>query len=301
MSSRKAVICVGIAVRDVIFSVESLPAGPGKTHATARREVGGGPAANAAVAISRLGGATRFIGPLGDDPLGEELVEELSTLDVDTSRVRSIPDASSPLSTVVVDPTGERTIVNHTDRRLFEEAEPIVDGDLDGADAVLVDVRWLNGAVTALEWAGDRGIPGIVDFDIGADESLPLLEKASHVVFSSDALRRVAGKADLETALLEVSRHTGAWMGVTDGPEGTFWLDNGVVHHAAAFEVDVVDTTGAGDIYHGVFALALAEGKSEKEAIELSSAAAAISCTRFGGRSGIPDRRELEAFLEERQ
>ena len=301
MSSGKTVVCVGITVRDIIFSVESLPSGPGKTHATERREVGGGPAANAAVAVSRLGGAARFVGPLGDDPLGEELIEELSELDVDTSRARSVSGARSPLSTVVVDPNGERTIVNHTDRRLFEEAEPVIDGDLDGADAVLVDVRWLRGAVTALDWARDRGIPGIVDFDIGADVSRPFLEKASHVVFSSDAVRRTAGKSELETSLLEVSRQTGAWIAVTDGSRGTFWLDGGVVQHSPAFDVEVVDTTGAGDIYHGVFALALAEARSEKEAIELSSAAAAISCTRFGGRSGIPLRDELEAFLEERQ
>jgi sulfofructose kinase len=297
----KTVACVGITVRDIIFSVESLPSGPGKTHASDRHEVGGGPAANAAVAIAKLGGQARFIGPIGNDALGSELIDELMRLGVDTSRARTVPNQKSPLSAVVVDGSGERSIVNHTGPGLFDEAVLVEATDLEGVDAVLADVRWFDGAVAALEWARSTGIPGIVDFDIGARDSQPLLDGASHVVFSADAIRSLSGHSELGRCLEEVSKQTDAWLAVTDGPNGTFWLDEGQVRHADAFEVDVVDTTGAGDIYHGAFALALAEGKTETEAIELSSAAAAISCERFGGRTGIPDRDELEAFLEERQ
>ena len=297
----KKVACVGIAVRDIIFSVDSLPSGAGKVHASKRHEVGGGPAANAAVTIAKLGGQARFIGPVGDDSLGTELTDELVRLGVDTSHKRLVPGERSPLSAVVVDGSGERSIVNHTSRGLFVGARPVEPRDLEGVDAVLVDVRWLDGAVAALEWARTTGMPGIVDFDIGATASQPLLDSASHVVFSADAIRRVSGRFELGDCLREVSDLTDAWLAVTDGSNGTSWLENGKVQQVDAFEVDVIDTTGAGDIYHGAFALALAEGKTEREAIELSSAAAAISCERFGGRTGIPDRNELEAFLEERQ
>jgi sulfofructose kinase len=297
----KTVACIGITVRDIIFSVQSLPSGPGKTHAADRHEVGGGPAANAAVTIARLGGQARFIGPIGDDSLGAELTDELMQLGVDTTYSRSVPGLRSPLSAVFVDASGERSIVNHTASGLFDEAAPVEARDLQGVDAVLADVRWLDGAVAALEWARDSQIPGIVDFDIGATASQPLLDSASHVVFSADAIRRVSRNSDLGRCLEEVSAQTDAWLAVTDGVNGTFWLEDGNVQHVDAFEVDVIDTTGAGDIYHGAFALFRAEGKTEREAIELSSAVAAISCERFGGRTGIPDRDELEAFLEERQ
>lgn len=297
----KTVACIGITVRDIIFPVKSLPSGAGKVHASERHEVGGGPAANAAVTIARLGGQARFVGPIGDDALGAELIEELSKLGVDTSHVRLVPGQRSPLSAVTVDTGGERSIVNHTSRLLFDEARPVEPRDLEGVDAVLADVRWLDGAVAALEWARESGVPGIVDFDIGATSSRPLLERASHVVFSADAIRSVSGHTELRSCLEEVSRQTEAWLAVTDGSNGTLWLEDGSVQHMDAFRVDVVDTTGAGDIYHGAFALALAEQKTERQAIELSSAAAAISCERFGGRTGIPDRHELEAFLEERR
>lgn len=295
----KTVACVGIAVRDLIFSVESLPSGPGKVHAIHRQEVGGGPAANAAAAIARLGGSARFIGPLGDDSLGRELTDELAVLGVDLSRVRSVMGAKSPLSAVAVDSSGERSIVNHTDPRLFEHADSITAPDLANADAVLADVRWSEGAASALDWARRNGIPGIVDFDIGAASSEPLLAAATHVVFSAPALRQVSGLQDLIRALDAVSAMTRAWLAVTDGPRGSLWLENGEARHLDAFDVDAIDTTGAGDIYHGVFALSLAEGNTEVDAIERASAAAAISCTRFGGRAGAPDRDELERFLEE--
>lgn len=295
------VSCVGITVRDIIFPVEALPYGPGKTQVPERHEVGGGPAANASVTVTRLGGLGRFVGPVGDDTLGQQLKVELERSGVDTSRIRVVPGCRSPLSTVVVDGAGERSIVNHTDPRLFEAADVIDTADLEGSDAVLVDVRWAAGASAALDWAASRGVPGIVDFDIGAGESQPLLDRASHLVFSANAARVVGGDGDLERALRNVTTLTDAWVAATDGANGTMWIEDGEIRRREAYRVDVVDTTGAGDVYHGAFSLALAEAMTIEAAIDFASAGAALSCMRFGGRTGIPTRNELEKFLEERR
>lgn len=295
------VACVGVCVGDVIFSVGTLPAGAGKLHARAREEVGGGPAANAAVTVAALGGSGRFIGAVGDDHLGSELTDELTRLGVDATRVRVVPGHRSPLSAITVDEIGDRAIVNHTDRDLFGAARAVGPEDLRDSDAVLADVRWHSGALAALEWARDNGVPGIVDFDIGAGAPEPLLSTASHIAFSADALRHLAGLGDLTEALRRVSEDTDAWIGVTDGENGAYWLDEGAVRHMEAFQVEVVDTTGAGDVFHGAFALGLASGRSETDSVRLGSAAAAITCTRFGGRAGIPTKAEVETFLEERR
>ena len=292
---------MGLAARDIIFSIDRLPAGPGKSHATERTEVGGGPAANAAATVASLGGSARFIGPVGDDLIGRQLIQELASCEVDVTRVRRVPGRRSPLSAVMVDASGERAIVNHTDDSLFEQADPIEAGDLEAVDAVLADVRWLDGAVAALQWARSHQIPGVVDLDVGFRSPEVLLEPASHVVFSATALRSVAEEDKLETALSSMSKRTDAWLAVTDGANGAYWMEGEAVSHTPAHRIEVVDTTGAGDVFHGAFALALAEGSAETAALEIASAAAAISCTRFGGRTGLPRRDELETFLEERR
>lgn len=295
------VACIGLAVRDVIFTVDQLPTGPGKTHASGRSEAGGGPAANAAVAVAGLGGEAWFIGVLADDDMGRLLIEELGSRRVDTSRVRRVEGRQSPLSSVIVDDTGERAIVNHTDETMFNTASPPSDDDLEGASAVLVDVRWPDGAEAGLRWARDHQVPGVVDYDFGDRRGSHLAELGSHVVFSAGALSRLTGASDPGEGLRKARELTSAWLAVTIGEEGTIWLDDDRPRHVPAFEVETVDTTGAGDVYHGVFALELARGTGEIEAMRLASAAASLSCTRLGGRDGVPTRDDLTRFLEESQ
>lgn len=293
-------VCVGLAVQDIVLAVSPLPEGPGKRFATDRTEVGGGPAANAAATIVSLGGDARFIGAVGDDRLGAEIVADLEDLGVDTSRIRTIPGARSPLSVAAVDEAGERAIINHLDPALFAGADPVGEEDLAGADAVLADVRWPEGAVGALGEAHRLGIPGVLDFDLGSSDEDGLLAFASHVVFSAEALRRLAETDDLASALGVVAARTDAWVGVTAGAAGSYWLEDGSVRNQPGFSVEVVDTLGAGDVYHGAFAMSLAENPEDiARAIRSATGAAALSCTRFGGRLGIPTATELAAFVEE--
>jgi sulfofructose kinase len=126
---------------------------------------------------------------------------------------------------------------------------------------------------------------------------MKLLELASHVVFGREGLAAMAETPDIAQGLGRMREQTGAWLAVTCGGEGVYWLDDGQVRHLPAFEVEVVDTLAAGDVFHGALALALAERRPIEAALPFAAAAAAIKCTRFGGRDGIPNRAEVERLL----
>jgi sulfofructose kinase len=118
------------------------------------------------------------------------------------------------------------------------------------------------------------------------------------VVFSGDALRRSAATDDLDAALLDFAAHTHAFLAVTDGANDMRWIERGTVARMPVFPTDVIDTLAAGDVFHGAFALAVAEGSSERDAIRFAAATAAIKCGGFGGIAGAPARNEVQALLE---
>lgn len=296
------ITCVGTAVLDHVYEIDVLPGGEGKHFATSKKDVGGGPAASAAVAICRLGGAARYVGGLGTDHAGDDILADLDAEGVDTGWVGRSKLYPSPTSAVIVDRHGERLIVNHTDRRLMEGLEERVAEATAGVDAVLADLRWPVGAIAGLRAAAGLGIPGIVDFDqTDADTDITLLGSASHVVFSQPALAELTGDNDPAVGLQQMRDRIPAWLAVTAGSAGTFYLSDHGTDHVPAFDVAVVDTLGAGDVFHGAFALAIGQGLGPKRALVEASAAAAIKCTRAGGRSGAPNRYELNAFLKERR
>lgn len=294
------VACVGIAVLDHVFQVAELPSSPGKYRATARTETGGGVAANAAATVTRLGGTAGFHGAVGDDSAADRITAGLEAWGVDTSGVRRVPGQASPVSAVLVDAAGERLIVNHAGPELFTVAPSVTASDVAEADVVLADMRWPGGAIPALRTARGAGKPAIVDCDHDPADAPGILEAATHIVFALATLQRYAGNADAAAALRIAARRTGAWVAATAGGDGVYWLAEDALCHGPADEVDVVDTLGAGDVFHGAFALAVAEGRSETAALRWASAAAALKCTRFGGRTGIPQRNEVDRFVEER-
>jgi sulfofructose kinase len=143
------------------------------------------------------------------------------------------------------------------------------------------------------------GIPTVLDAGLSFDpRSAGLLALADHVVFSAAALERMSGHADPVHALRWVrSRVRGPYVGVTIGARGYLWLEGETLHATPGHAVEVVDTLGAGDVFHGAYALAIAERRSVIEAARFANAAAAIKCTRTSGRRGIPLRAEVEAWL----
>lgn len=287
---------------DLVFDVETLPDKPTKHFATGYREIGGGPAANGAVTVARLGGDAHLWARVGDDRWGQRIVDDLRGEGVTVDAVRRIPDSKSGVSAVMVDRAGERMIVNYSDRTLAPDPHWLPLANLTDFDAVLSDLRWPQAAVLTLQRARRSGTPGILDADL-SDGDVPsaAAEAASHIIFSQPALARWSGMGDPAAGLRWAVRLFGGWVAVTAGRNGAFWTRDGkTIHHQPAFAVATVDTLGAGDVFHGAFATALAEGQNEAESLRWAAAAAALKCMRPGGRAGIPTRPALEQFLKER-
>ena len=296
MSAR--VLCVGVAAQDFVFQVPELPAGGHKFRAHGFAAVGGGMAGTAAVAVARLGGEALICARVGDDPMAALVRTELEAFGVDCTPTKPVPGAATPTSAIMVDARGERMIVNYRDDDLAEEPDLARVGSLDAVEA---DTRWHGGALAAMRLARTRGIPGLLDVEAPVLGHAPeAIRIASHVAFASPGLRDFVDRPDapLAEALLAAREHADGWLCVTDGAEGVWWLEGAEVRHAPAFAVDVVDTLGAGDTWHGAFALQLGLGVAEPDAVRFASAAAALKCTRFGGRAGVPSLGEVRAFLK---
>ncbi len=291
------ILTVGVAVIDIVMSVDELPRRPEKYRARDAAIIGGGCAANAAVAVARLGGNALLAARTGRDPIGDMIVGGLEAEGVDCALVRRIEGGRSSFSSIYVDAAGERQIVNFRDMVLSFDASWLASAIPPKLDAILADTRWPQGAAVAMRTARERGVPGILDAEAPVREAGEALELASHIAFSAQGLRDFAASGDLSAALKAARQETGAWVCYTDGLNGVTFCDGGELSHVPAYTVEVVDTLGAGDVWHGAFALALGEGRDERDAIRFANAVAALKCTRFGGRTGTPGRAEAEEFM----
>ena len=298
------ILCAGIAVHDHLYRLDRFPLPGTKTRARQFVATGGGCAANAAVAIVRLGGAAALAaplgGPAGEDAIGDWIVANLIREGVDCAHVVRVSPARSPISAILVDASGERLIVNDRDERLSNAMPADPDGAVADHDALLVDNRFAEFVLPLCLAARERGIPVVLDGDRPTRASDRLLQICTHLVFAADGLRATAGCDELDRALQSIGQSTEAFVAVTDGPRGTLWLEHGQLRRSAAHPVEVVDTLGAGDVFHGAFALALAERRAAADALAFAAAAAAVKCTRFGGIDGAPTRPETEEFLATR-
>jgi len=301
MARKSLVVCVGHAALDLIYRVDALPARPTKVPAQSLAISGGGMAANAACAIVRLGGAARQVGSIGDDVFGDVVVEELRRYGVDVAHLGRVAGASTSVSSIVVEASGERLIVNHRGSAL-EAAPPDVAPAFTGAQALLCDPRWPAASRAAFAAARASGIPSVLDADV-ADPSIlaALVPLAGHVVFSEPGFARWSGHAAEPPAtpatLASLVGGDCALAAVTLGERGVLYATKRGVARMPAFAVDVVETLGAGDVFHGAYALALAENAAIEHALLFASAAAAQKCRRAGGRAALPDRAAVEACL----
>ena len=298
----KHIICVGKSTLDQIWPVTEMPAGGGKFQATGYLVLGGGMAATAAVAVARLGGQASYCGRAGNDGAGHVMRKELADYGVDVSQFRLFAGARSSVSAVIVDQNGERMIVNFSGADLPNEADWLQLDRVVNAGAVLGDVRWMEGARVMYAAARSHHIPTVLDGEAANNEIFrTLLPLVDHAIFSLQGLRSFSGGRIVDhTESLQSVRLLGCRVAaVTLGAQGVLWLDNDGVHHLPAFSSSVIDTTGAGDVFHGAYALAIAEGMSVPQAMRFSSVVAALKCAHHGGRAGIPSRTEVDQFIKQ--
>jgi sugar/nucleoside kinase (ribokinase family) len=297
------ILCIGIPVRDLTFRVQGVPARGSKVHASHFEEICGGNALNAAIGIARLGGRAALCGPVGDvrETASRFIFERMAHEGIETTRLLHMPGIVTPISSILIDPTGERTIVTFRDPELWKVRLPDADTLLTDCSAILVESRCAAFCTDLCFDARRRGIPVIVDVDHAMSLREGLLTASSHLVFSSESLRETAGIADDGEALRKIAELTPAFLAGTRGPRGTIWLDGQqTLRETPAFPVHTVDTLGAGDVFHGAFALAITEKQELRQALRFASAAAALKCTRFGGALGAPQRIEVEGLLSDR-
>ena len=289
----KDVFCLGLAVLDRVFECEAIPERATKYRALKTRTTIGGGAANGAIAIAKLGGNPRLAARLGDDVTADAIIDILKSLGLETGQLNRAKGGHSPQSSIIIDPLGERQIINFRGDGLSEATDWINLPDQTGA--ALVDTRWPKGMTRALTLARRAKIPGIVDVDTPLDACD--LSVASHLAFARPALSEMTGTKDIKTALMEVRSKFGAWVCVTDGAKGCYALIGDALQHLPAPKIDVVDTLGAGDVWHGAFALRLAEGADEITACRFANAAAALKCAGSGLAEAMPDRATVDALV----
>ena len=299
------VLCTGIIVLDEVFRVEEFPGPDAKAEAKGFFVVNGGCAANAAVAIARLGGRAALAGPMGgpagEDANGDRVLQAFAREKLDTTHCQRIDGYATALSAIFVNGKGDRTIVTYRDERIATAVPSDPDAIVAGADAVLADNRFPLFVRPICEAGQRRKIPVVLDGDKATVADDPLFRICSHVVFSAECLRATTGVTDLAQGLGRVARHSDAFLAVSNGPGDIIVLEQGVLRTVPVFQIRAVDTLGAGDALHGGFVLALAEGSGPDDALRFGSAVAGIKCSRIGGSAGAPTRDEVNAFLAERR
>jgi sulfofructose kinase len=285
-------LCVGLAAEDLIFRVEVAPSLDEKSLASDLVLTGGGAAANAAIALSRLGVSTLLASRLGSDTVAERIEQGLVKEGIDCRFVRRMSDRRSPVSAVLVEASGGRRVITYADQDIPGDGGWLPDDLPEDIGLVLADVCWPEGAVRMLGAARRRGIPGVLDVD-SLPVSLEMLKQASHVIFSAQTARRMSAQRDLAQAWHCLREALTGWHAITDGPRGTWFAEGEKLVHEDAVEVTVVDSVAAGDVFHATLGLALVSRASPREAVRVASLAASLKCARFGGRLGSPGLDDL--------
>src|SRR6202140_5586895 len=268
------VLCIGMPVRDLTFRVQGLPARGSKEHASHFDEICGGNALNGAIGIARLGGRASICGPMGDarETSTKYIFDKLAQEGIETKHIVHMPGLVTPISNIMIDPSGERTIVTFRDPELWKVRLPDADELLEDCDAILTENRCAEFCTDLCAEAPRFGIPVIVDVDRTMSLREGLLNVSSHLVFSSEALQSTAGIADDGEALKKIAKLTPSFLAGTRGAKGTLWLDEHQnLQQTPAFPVHTVDTLGAGDVFHGAFALAITEKQNITAALRFAS------------------------------
>jgi len=295
---RPLVVCLGSVVMDHTFYVDDVVQPPSKNRARSYTIGAGGLAANASIAVARLGGNCIFWGRVGDDLNGRPLLSALAEQGVDVSHCRLAPGGRTPVSAVLVDPVGERSIYSYRGDQLGTDPDWLPLELIENAQCFLCDPRWPEGAGRALDYARSKGVPTVIDGEKTETRILlDLIPRVDHAVFSVPGLTNFAPglkPADALRKAIDVGCQVAA---VTQGEKGTLWMtrEDTRPRRTPAFRVHATNTTGAGDVFHGAYAQAIAERQPIEAVMRFSSAAGALRA-----RDGAtPDRAMLEELMRD--
>ncbi len=294
---RPRILGVGIACLDYLFLAPRAASG-GQAPLRDHLIQGGGLVGTAVVAAARLGAAADIWTWVGDDPEGQQVLAELQQEGVGIGLAELITGARTALSFIHVEAdTGERTIFHGPRVQVPQSLLAGVAKRTLACDVLLVDAVWPEASQAAAAMARRDGRPVVGDFCPSAELS-ELASLVTALIVPGKAADRLLPDVGREEQLRSFARSGPAFVAITSGSEGCHYLEGGRVRHRPAFSVPVVDTTGAGDVFHGAFAYALAHTWPASQAVEFAAAAAALSCRALGGRTSAPTSNEVLALLK---
>lgn len=295
------VVGVGLATVDLLLLWEDMSEPVAEADIRECELQGGGMVGTGVVTVTRLGGRAEFRGRVGTDWIGDLVVRGLRDEGVDVSQVQRPTDSTGPLVTVCVDgATGERQFKGFLNSGLGRGSEQLAEA-LEGAACLLVDTMLPDVATVAARRAQELRIPVVADMGSGVGESQrDLMAAVDHAIFDERSIRRLAPDGGPREACEAAQRMGPRHVAITRGERGVVSLAGETYRELDAFHVDVVDTTGAGDVFHGAFCYGLLADYEVETNLLFSSAVAAIKCSRLGGRAGIPRMPEVRRFLKER-
>jgi len=280
------VVCVGLNAIDTLISLATYPARGSKVDYSNASVMPGGQAATTVIACQNWGLSTRYVGKLGDDDAARLHIDAFARTGVD-AQIITVPGAPS-LHNVILVNGGERTVLCQRDERMVLRPEDLRREWITSARALHLDGRDTAAATLAATWAREAGIPVIADLDELYTGVEQLAEKVDYLIVSRDFPRRLMVDSDLESALRRMQLRFGNRLtAATLGEDGVLAWDGEQFHHRAAYRVPVVDTTGAGDIFHAGFIYGLLQDWPLDKQLDFACAAAAMNCMSGGARGGI--------------
>jgi len=300
MSARWDVLGFGAVTVDDLIYVGRHPLPDSKTKVQSQQRQGGGLAGTALVAASRLGAKAAYCGVLGDDELSRFTLQGLAREGVDCAPTWYDPDARPIYAIVIVDlSTGQRSILYSTDGVVEPGPERITPDLVANCRVLFVDQTVIETALRGIELAHTYRVPVVGDVESDSDPRSPdLIRQIDHLIVGTQLAGRVTGESEPAAMVRALSGPDRPCCVVTAGERGCWYSEHGgEVRHFPAFRVQVVDTTGCGDVFHGAYAACIARGKSVSSAIQIATAAAGIKATQPGGRSGIPNLPTIERYL----
>ena len=294
------VVGLGQACVDYLGRVPSYPHEDGKTELLDLQSQCGGPASTALVTLSRLGISTCFLGSVSDDPIGVEVLKGLRADQVDYSFLKITPGHTSQFAFIAVSrESGNRTIFWHRGSTPPLKKEEVDLSPFTGAKVLHLDGLMIEASVEAARQARARGLKVVLDAGTMREGSLELVSQIDVLIASARfAVPLVGEGSPAEKALEALSRFGPEEIVITLGTKGSVGWNRGKVFTQSAFPVDVVDTTGAGDVYHGAYIYGLLKGWNMKACMRFASATSALKCRAIGAREGIPTLDEVLTFLE---
>ena len=297
--SKVDLVGVGLNATDTLIPLAEFPARGSKTEYAHESVMPGGQVASAMVACQTWGLSTRYVGKLGDDD-GARLHERaFAQVGVET-RLIHVADAASPRSLILVDKQGERTVLCRKDERLILQPAELEREWVASARALLVDGHDTAAATQAAQWAREAGVVVVADLDEPYEGVEALMERIDCLIVSRDFPLRMMQETDLHEALKKMRARYGCRLtAATLGENGVLAWDGERFHYSAAYQVPVVDTTGAGDIFHAGFLYGLLQGWPLQRQLDFACAAAAMNCTGEGARGGIGPVEAIEKMMAE--